>query len=347
MLKRILAAGLTILLLTVSALAEISEAEILTRNAAVSQEWVNWYPSNWRSDADIKSLAEHLKEEGTLESLPLRIHDWICDNILYDWDAYYADEYSFLSSGDVLRKGKGVCEAIANLTQALFLEADIPCIKVWGVAIPENVSWNEITLDLNRVNHTWNEYYAHGHWITLDCTEDIKNYEERAHPLSPKRDYFNPTEDFFAKTHLRLIRGSYIAAEEPSAWAKEEITRAVDKCYVPISILFNYQAPIRKSEFEALLGISSEHNDQFLTRLEAAVVTAQTMDTSFLKTQPIFYEDTYGRSLSEQIAMNTLYYNNIMHGNGAFFYPDRLITRQEAIVVVERLLESGTYTRER
>lgn len=285
---------------------------VLEHNQTVSTAWVNWTPSEWVRDESVKSLAEQLlTEAGSKEAVPRRIHDWVCENICYDWDALYAGIYSTLSPAQVLRERRGVCEAIANLTQTLFLEAGIPCIKVWGTALAEGERWSETELDTGCVNHTWNEFYMDGRWVTVDCTMDMKNsYADGAYSFAPwGNNYFDPSESFFAQTHQRLQRGFDLPENVPSDWAKPEIKAAVDREIVPLSFLTNYRTPVTECEFMELLGLDGG-DDQPLKRIQAAVLLVQMLGGTSGASPP--YEDVDLLNEEEQNALIVLYQAGIM-----------------------------------
>lgn len=338
--KKVIIWVMIVMLLVVPAQA-ISINNILECNQSKSEQWVNWYPSGWTSVEDIKDLAEQLVQEaGGREAAPLRIHNWICEHICYDWDAFNTGIYSTLSAEQVLAERRGVCEGIANLVQALFLESGIPCIKVWGVAITEEESWSETDLSLDHVNHTWNEFYIDGRWASLDCTMDIRNrYEDGIFSFSPWRtSYFDPSEEFFAQTHLRLQRGFDLPENIPDSWAKAEVKKAVDLNLVPLSFLEHYQAPVTERELFTLLGRDSGDN-RLLNRLQAATLLAPLLGDSLNKSPP--YQDTGQCTFAEQVALAMLYQYGIMEGSSGCFYPEEYLTRQEAIAILVRLFYAG------
>ena len=106
------------------------------------------------------------------------IHDWVCNNIYYDWDSYSSKNYTGMDTSALgtLHSKRSVCDGYANLTAALLRAAGVPAKKISGFALgvlndywPENFDPNKDT------NHAWNEFWANGRWVILDTTWDSDN----------------------------------------------------------------------------------------------------------------------------------------------------------------------------
>lgn len=317
---------------------------MLAHNTLISQHWVNWNPDTPPPPESVQALAARLSAQAdTREAAARAVHDWVCQHICYDWDAYYSERYSTLRAEDVLREGYSVCEGIANLVQALYLAMDIPCVKVWGVCVPEGQGWDEKTASSQRVNHTWNECYMDGRWIAVDCTMDTENsYIEgrRVYALCADR-YFDPDPAFFAQTHKILQRGADLPENIPADWALGEIQQAVDLTLVPLSTLSRYQEPVTSTQFLDLLGLPGQGSDGPLTRAEAALLLDSGLESQETG-RPFLYEDMDGCTPQERSAAASLFRRGIMAGTGRHtFSPSQFITRQETIVIALRLFEEG------
>lgn len=333
---RLLATGLLLAYILSLPCVASTDKELPGQQPENMAVWINWLPAGWKEDLASKTLASELAEGTERGELPQKLHDWICDNIYYDVDAQALGTYSTLSPADVLQERRGVCEAIANLTQSLFLSANIPCIKVWGAAILAEDNWDITEVDPHRINHTWNEYYMDGHWIPLDCTMDMGNtysngnYNSAAH----RNDYLHPEETFFAKTHIALLREETPPENIPDGWTMTELTQAVESGTVPVGLLENYRQPITKEEFRLLMNCPVD-GDGTLNRIESAAVLAQSIDMTGVQTIP--YQDVKGCSEAERQALTILYQLGIMCGDGKNFYPMKALTRQEAILLANRM----------
>lgn len=142
----------------------------------------------------------------------LRIHDWVADNIYYDWD-YYTGSSSGLYwlPDEVLREKRTVCEGYARLTQALVQAQGIPCMLVVTFATGVSTSggfYDSSNAAQTEPNHKHIEAYVDGRWVTVDTTWDSGNkYENGQFEKGAfKRTYFDMTPDFFAFSHKILNR---------------------------------------------------------------------------------------------------------------------------------------------
>ena len=141
-------------------------------------------------------------------SKAMAIHDWVCDNIYYNYDEYYMrTPYGDFSALGVLKSRTGVCEGYANITAALMRAAGIPAKLIGGYAL--GLSTNEIwPADIRSnmaINHVWNEVYVDGRWIILDTTWDSGNRFEYGRFIDSSglqsHRYFDVSPMLFATTH--------------------------------------------------------------------------------------------------------------------------------------------------
>lgn len=338
MMKRLLALLLGLLLLPLAAYGYSSE-EARAHNADLAARWVNWYPSGWSVEPAARpELEEILTELEGADDLPLALHDWICEAVFFDRDALDAGIYSTLSPSQVLRERRGVCEAIANLAQALFVEAGIPCIKVRGVAIPEGESWESTDIDPSRINHTWNEFYAGGRWVTMDCSMDMGNEYSRGQflPGAVSHTFFDPDPANFAENHLILERSADWPENIPDHWAKEELGWAADSGRIPPSAFRDYRSPISAGELLPLLDLPSDVNPEPVSRLEAAHMAAGWLGSpEGAPADP--YEDTNGLAPEDRALLALLCQKGILRGDGTRFRPGDPLTRQEALIIISRI----------
>jgi len=139
----------------------------------------------------------------------LLIHDWVADNIYYNYDYYYnrsfADiEYEALG---VYKSRRSVCEGYANLTQALINAQGIPCKKVHGYSLGLGAGlryWDEESASTNNSNHAWNQAYVDNRWINMDTTWDSGNKYENGEFLYKGIEnhlYFDISDVFFSYNH--------------------------------------------------------------------------------------------------------------------------------------------------
>ena len=185
---------------------------------------LNYYlkPSSYTiqsDDSEIKSQAEAITSGLTSDyEKCLAIHDWVADNIYYNYDAFYGNaSYGDTSAKGVLQSKKSVCEGYANLTVALLRASGIPAKKVSGYALGlgEDNSWKEeIVNDKSRTNHAWVEAYADERWITMDPTWDSGNNWENGKAAASdgcyRHLYFDICSDFLSYDHVVRSNDDYL-----------------------------------------------------------------------------------------------------------------------------------------
>ena len=106
------------------------------------------------------------------------IHDWVCNNIYYDWDSYSSKNYTGMDTSALgtLHSKRSVCDGYSNLTAALLRAAGVPAKKISGFALGVSSDYWPENYDPNKdTNHAWNEFWANGRWVILDTTWDSDN----------------------------------------------------------------------------------------------------------------------------------------------------------------------------
>lgn len=137
------------------------------------------------------------------------VHDWLAENIYYDFDALAAGRYDESDALSVLENKRGVCEGFANLGAALLRHQGIPCVVQGGYALGISTDrvWNEANVNTTESNHAWNEVYVDGRWILMDATWDTDNeYRNGAYEQGEfiGDTYFDTDHAFFALSHKAM-----------------------------------------------------------------------------------------------------------------------------------------------
>lgn len=154
-----------------------------------SRETVRKYNRNIENA--VNNLAAQLRlTEGTDYEKEVRVHDWFCKNVKYDFKGSDMDEPArvVLSHNivGVFAKQKAQCEGIAKAVKVLLNAVDIKCIVATGEA--EANGKNE--------HHAWNVIDIDGSPYQVDVTWDIGASKGRI-----AYDYFNVTDEIISKTH--------------------------------------------------------------------------------------------------------------------------------------------------
>ncbi|MBQ6537515.1 MAG: hypothetical protein IJL75_01260 [Eubacterium sp.] len=90
------------------------------------------------------------------------VNDYICKNVVYDWDCANSkvfEEYDYSITG-VFGKGKTVCQGYAVTFDAFMYLLGIPCKYVSGMGQNEKHGWNMVKLSDGKWYHmdvTWND----------------------------------------------------------------------------------------------------------------------------------------------------------------------------------------------
>lgn len=98
------------------------------------------------------------------------IHDWIADNIFYDFDALYSGAKCDVSYQGTLINRKSVCEGYSNLFDTMCDYAGIDVAKIIGMGKGFG----------QQISHAWNAIRVNEKWYIIDVTWDSQNaYENK------------------------------------------------------------------------------------------------------------------------------------------------------------------------
>ncbi len=140
-----------------------------------------------------------------------RIHDWIAENIYYDY-RYYTESPDAVvyDAVEVLEERKTVCDGYSNLFMAMMHAQKIPCKKVRGYALGEDVDtnyWRLEDIGTSQLNHAWNQAYVDNRWINIDATwSSLNKYKDgkMIYGGLQSHKYFDTTISFLSYNHKCL-----------------------------------------------------------------------------------------------------------------------------------------------
>lgn len=160
--------------------------------------------------AEIQALAVEITRGLSTETeKAAAIHDWIARQIAYDIDSFIDQTYNDKPDDalTVLKTRQGVCAGYANLYAALARAAGLRAKVIQGAVVWASMgfSWDEN--NRNQITHAWNEVFADGRWLVLDATWDAGyvSLDSRRFIRDPRRTYFDPSADQFARDHLKIL----------------------------------------------------------------------------------------------------------------------------------------------
>ncbi|UOX55224.1 transglutaminase domain-containing protein [Dorea longicatena] len=123
----------------------------------------------------------------------LRVHDWICQNVAYDYEGMDKNKVSrVIASHNILgvfAYHKAQCEGIAKAVKVLLNAVDVKCIVVTGDSVKSGRS----------VPHAWNIVDIGTEPYQLDVTWDIGAMGQSKHHIA--HDYFNLTDELMNQDH--------------------------------------------------------------------------------------------------------------------------------------------------
>ena len=146
----------------------------------------------------VNNLAYQLKlNEGSDFEKELKIHDWICKNVIYDTEGMQEGNIKAnIASHNILgvfAYRKAQCEGIAKAVKVLLNAVDVRCIVVNGDAVVNGVS----------EKHSWNIVNLDGTPYQLDVTWDVGLHKPDGDRI--RYDYFNVTDDMIKKNHRQEL----------------------------------------------------------------------------------------------------------------------------------------------
>lgn len=160
------------------------------------------------ANAEIVALAKQLTDglDSPMKKLEA-IHDWVTENIRYDYDTYNGSAISSQDAWAVLKQKKGNCLGYSNLTAALGRAAGIPTQVVTGFVSRYNSTWDKVLSKMSCITyrHAWNQAYIDGRWVVLDTTWDAALYSDDRKISEADRNYFDPDPVLFASSHTFYV----------------------------------------------------------------------------------------------------------------------------------------------
>ena len=156
----------------------------------------------------IINLAKSIVSESDSDYEKIRkVHDWVANNIWYNWDGYRSGNHGDNSALGVYKSKKAVCQGYANLTAAILRALGFSTKVVTGYALGAGSEgkWSQDLIDSDESNHAWNEVYSDNRWIIIDTTWDSNNkFENGKFSEGTGLDnyrYFDPTIEIFSTDH--------------------------------------------------------------------------------------------------------------------------------------------------
>ena len=149
---------------------------------------------NRKIEKEVNRLAEILKlTEGSDYEKEIKVHDWICRNVLYDYEGSDTGKPARMIAAHniigVFAHHRAQCEGIAKAVKVLLNAVDVKCLVITGNS----------TKSGKKVLHAWNMVNLNGQPYHLDVTWDIGAIN-KSFPRIPY-DYFNVSDKMIFQDH--------------------------------------------------------------------------------------------------------------------------------------------------
>ena len=204
----------------------------------------------------------HLLECNDYEK-ELRVHDWICQNIEYDYEGTDKDKISrVIASHNILgvfAYHKAQCEGIAKAVKVLLNAVDVKCIVVTGDSVKSGQS----------VPHAWNIVDIDGEPYQSDVTWDIGAMGQSRHRIA--HDYFNLTDELMNQDHkadsslpeCKSKKANYYVQKGCSFQMRHRLMAYIDRLIEKNERIYEFRAESRLNK----AGIEKEVADHIVQKL--------------------------------------------------------------------------------
>lgn len=146
----------------------------------------------------LPGLVDYLLEPARTEREKARsLYTWLTHTITYDEDASRQERRINQSTGDILRRGHGICFDFSVLYAELCRQAGLQCVSVSGYS-RQGLGAMEMP---STPNHSWNAIFLEGQWRLADPTWGIPPGQDEL-TANYDTDYFLTPPRLFILNHL-------------------------------------------------------------------------------------------------------------------------------------------------
>ena len=124
---------------------------------------------------------------------------WICDNISYDADSYFAGRKVDVTPEGVFKNGITVCSGYARLYKdiASYINLEVECVSCYA----KGVGYEPGKI-LNKTDHEYNVIKLDNKWYPIDSTQGAGHIEGKKFIKSYNEFYFLADPELLIKTHF-------------------------------------------------------------------------------------------------------------------------------------------------
>ena len=124
---------------------------------------------------------------------------WICDNISYDVDSYFAGRSVDCTPEGVYKNGQSVCSGYSRLFKNIadFLNLEVQCVSCYAKGVSYQVGQK-----MTETNHEYNVIKLNDKWYPIDSTWGAGSAHGKKYVKSLNEFYFLADPELLIKTHF-------------------------------------------------------------------------------------------------------------------------------------------------
>ena len=124
---------------------------------------------------------------------------WICDNIAYDADSYYAGSDVDCTPKGVYKNGSSICSGYSRLYKdfADYLNLEVECVSCYAKGASYSVGKK-----MTSTNHEYNVIKLNNKWYPIDSTWGAGHVNEKKYIKCYNEFYFLANPELLIKTHF-------------------------------------------------------------------------------------------------------------------------------------------------
>ena len=181
-------------------LSALQNKELLKFNKELCKSIASSLPK--REETNYQSLKNIMKsktEKLSDKEKSYIIFLWICDNISYDIDSYYAGRSVDCSPEGVFRNGSSVCSGYSRLYKdfSLYINLEVESVNCYA----KGVSY-KIGQKMTKTNHEYNVIKLNNKWYPIDSTWGAGHVDGKNFIKSYNEFYFLADPELLIKTHF-------------------------------------------------------------------------------------------------------------------------------------------------
>ena len=155
-----------------------------------------------RTQTNLQSLKDLIKSK-TEKSSPKEkayiIFLWICQNIDYDAQSYFARRSVDVTPDGVFRNGKTVCSGYARLYRDIstYISLEVECVSCYAKGVGYQPGQR-----MNDTNHEYNVIKLNNKWYPIDSTWGAGHIEGMDYKKELNQFYFLADPELLIKSHF-------------------------------------------------------------------------------------------------------------------------------------------------